>query len=128
MISPTEIIDVGLRITLLLLRSEWLSRMHGKNINILLYFLECETCMCWMIRCTTDTTQPWLIGCHYILLLTNGQLSHKGCQFCKFISNHRNKNFICSRLGWYNNSSSKLLVISCHVGNQFSGSNRSFVH
>ena len=39
MISPTGIISVGLRIILLLLRSEWLSRLHGRNINNLFCFL-----------------------------------------------------------------------------------------
>ena len=72
MISPTTIIGVGVRIILLLLRSEWLSILHGRNINILLCFLECGTCTCWMIRSTTNTTQPWLIGCHHIVLLNNG--------------------------------------------------------
>ena len=72
MIYLTKIVGVAVRIVLLLLKSEWLSRLHGRNINNLFCFLECGRCICWMIRCTTDTTQPWLIGCHHILLLTNG--------------------------------------------------------
>ena len=134
MISPTGIISVGLRIILLLQRSEWLSRLHGRNINNLLCFVECGTCIHWMIKSTTYTTQPWLIGCHHILLLTTGQLPHKGCQLYKFIlhpliiSNHRNKNLTCKNFGWFSNSSTKLLVICCHVGNQLSSSNKSFVH
>ena len=46
MISPTRILGIEVSIILLLLRSEWLSKLHGKNINNLLYFLECETCIC----------------------------------------------------------------------------------
>ena len=35
MVSPTKIIGAGVRIILLLLRSEWLSRLHGRNIHLL---------------------------------------------------------------------------------------------
>jgi len=71
MISPTRIIGVGVRIILFLLRFEWVSRLNGRNISSLFYFLECGTCIYWIIRSTIDTTQPWLIGCHHILLLSN---------------------------------------------------------
>ena len=46
MISPTKIIGVGVRIVLFLLRSKWLSKLHGRNISSLFYFVECGTCMC----------------------------------------------------------------------------------
>ena len=56
MISPTRIISVGVRIILLLLRSKWLSKLHGINISNMFYLLESGTCICWMIKCTTNTT------------------------------------------------------------------------
>ena len=55
MISLTKIVGFGVSIVLLLLRSEWLSRLHGRNINNLFYFLECGTCIYWMIKSITYT-------------------------------------------------------------------------
>ena len=48
MISPTKIIGVGVKIILLLLRSEWLSRLHGgtnhmKLIKMLVWIFTCKT-------------------------------------------------------------------------------------
>jgi len=52
MISPTRIVGVGVRIILLLLRSEWLSKLHGgthymKLFQMLVWIFTCKTLKLW---------------------------------------------------------------------------------